>query len=282
MFKISEESAKAFTERFESEEVKAFIDATKAASDTGTFEVVATTENLDRYQEVIKLDGWDVAHYLKNPVILWGHDHSKLIGMATSVEIIDGKMIVKGKFAPTAEGQEKRKLYDMGFLRATSVGFIEKEREGNLITKSELLELSFVSVPANPYALRLSMEKGLSLDEMVTKGFMHIEKDAEPETDPEPEVVLEPEVETQMDTKQINTVVTALKDAIVALEALGKTAEVPEGDEAPVEEEDDVEEDDAVRIFDAHRKLLQDASTVIGDVLAEARQAVHSRRTSAK
>jgi uncharacterized protein len=275
MHKISEALAKTFAERFESEEVKQLIEATKAASDTGSFEVVATTENLDRYQEVIKLDGWDIEHYRRNPVILWGHDHSRLIGMATSVDIVDGKMIVKGKFAPTEEGQEKRKLYEMGFLRATSVGFIEKEREGNLITKSELLELSFVSVPANPYALRLSMEKGLSLDELVTKGLMHVEKEAEPE--PEPEVIPAPEVEEKKLTSiQINAVKSALKDAIVALEALSEPAAVPEGDDVP-EDVDDDEEEPEVRDFDQRRKLLQDAATVIGDVLAEARQALHSR-----
>jgi phage head maturation protease len=281
MFKISEESAKAFTERFESEEVKAFIDATKAATDTGTFEVIATTEHVDRYNEVIELGGWQLEHFRSNPVILWGHDHSKLIGMATSVDIIDGKMIVKGKFAPTEEGQEKRRLYELGFLRATSVGFIEKERTGSRITKSELLELSFVSVPANPFALSLATEKGLSLDEMVTKGFMHIEKDTEPETVPEPEVIPEPEAEKKLDIKEISTLAQTLKDAIVALEAIGKTADVPEGDEATQEEDSDVEEDDAVREFDRNRKALQDAATVIGDVLAEARQALHSRRTSA-
>jgi HK97 family phage prohead protease len=275
MHKFSTEIAAKFAEHFENDDVKALIEETKAAKDTGTFEVVATTENLDRYQEVIKLDGWDVEHYRRNPVILWGHDHGKLIGMATSVEIIDGKMIVKGKFAPTEEGQEKRKLYEMGFLRATSVGFIEKEREGNLITKAELLELSFVSVPANPYALRLSMEKGVSVNELVTKGIMFVEKDEEaPQEEPEtPQNEPESNETLQPDTKAVPAAIDALKAAIVALEAL--TKEQPEGDDEP----DDEPEDDAdAKEFAAMRKLLQDASTVIGEVLAEARQAIHTRR----
>lgn len=168
---------------FQSSEVRELLTTTKAASDaeTGTFEVVITTENLDRYKEVIKLDGWELEHYLANPVVLWGHDHSKPIGMATSVEIRDGKMIAKGKFAPTDFAQEIRRLYDFGIIRATSVGFIEKEREGNLITKAELLEFSFVSVPANPFALSLAMQKELSVDGLMIKGFMHVEKDAEEE-----------------------------------------------------------------------------------------------------
>jgi hypothetical protein len=92
------------------------------------------------------------------------------------------KMIAKGKFAPTAKAQEIRQLYDAGIIKATSVGFIEKEREGNLITKAELLEFSFVSVPANPYALALAMAKEFSVNELVTKGILFVEKAEEEET----------------------------------------------------------------------------------------------------
>ncbi len=65
--------------------------------------------------------------------------------MATSIERRDGKLIAKGKFAPHQFAQDIRKSYDAGIIRATSVGFIEKEREGNFITKAELIEFSFVS-----------------------------------------------------------------------------------------------------------------------------------------
>jgi hypothetical protein len=65
---------------------------------------------LDRYQEVIKLNGRDLVHYRNNPIVLWGHDHNQPIGIATSVEFTDGKMVAKGKFAPTAKAQEIRRL----------------------------------------------------------------------------------------------------------------------------------------------------------------------------
>lgn len=149
--KFTSDVEAAFKNWLGSEETKSAIDATRnaPAGEAGTFEVIITTENLDRYQEVISLNGWELEHYRNNPVVLWGHDHHQLpIGVATSVEIADGKMVAKGKFAPHPFAQTIRQLYDMGMMRATSVGFIEKEREGNLITKAELLEFSFVSVPA--------------------------------------------------------------------------------------------------------------------------------------
>ena len=93
----------------------------------GVFEVIITTEDTDRMGEVIQLDGWDLKNYMKNPVVLWGHDHYKMpIGICTSIERTATGLLARGKFAPGEEGQEVRQLYDLGIVRATSVGFIEK------------------------------------------------------------------------------------------------------------------------------------------------------------
>lgn len=277
MKRITTELAEEIRNWFESAEVREVLSATEKAqdADTGTFEVVITTENLDRYQEVISLAGWELEHYRNNPVVLWGHDHNHLIGIATSIEIVDGKMVAKGKFAPTEEGQEKRKLYEQGFLRATSVGFIEKEREGNLITKSELLEFSFVSVPANPYALSLALKEGRSIDELVTRGIMFVEKEAEPEPEltPEPEPQPEPTPEEkQYAQKAVASIIDQAKALVIALEAL--TTE-PEREEEPTAE---TPEGKQFREFSEKRKTLQDAATLIGEVLAEARQAMEAHK----
>lgn len=268
MKRITTELAEEIRKWFESAEVREVLSATEKAqdADTGTFEVVITTENLDRYQEVISLSGWELDHYRNNPVVLWGHDHNHLIGMATSIEIVDGKMVAKGKFAPTEEGQEKRKLYEQGFLRATSVGFIEKEREGNLITKSELLEFSFVSVPANPYALSLALKEGRSIDELVTRGIMFVEKDAEPEPEPTPEV-------KQYAQKAVATLIDQAKALVIALEALETE---PEREKEPTAGE--TEEEKQLREFSENRKTLQNVATIVGDVLAESRRAIEARK----
>lgn len=280
---ITQELAEGIKSWLDSAEVQASIKATSDASDTGSFEVVITTENLDRYNEVIKLDGWELEHYMKNPVVLWGHDHFTLpIGVASSVEIIDGKMIAKGKFAPHQHAQDIRNLYDLGVVRATSVGFIEKERQGNLITKAELIEFSFVSVPANPYALSTLVKAGVNINELVTKGFMTVEKDVEtevpakeapvePQDAPETVETPEPVAEKKFDTKALLTVKTALKDALAALEGLDET---PEGSEATVDApvEDETDEVKAFKQTQEQRRVVQEAATIIGDVLAEWRQ----------
>lgn len=122
----------------------------------GDFEVIATTDAVDRDGEIIKADGWELANYQQNPVILWAHDYKiPPVGAVTSIERMGNGLKVKGVFAKTDLGQELRKLYDDGMLRTVSVGFIPKERQGNTITRAELLEVSFVPVPANPQALTL-------------------------------------------------------------------------------------------------------------------------------
>ena len=293
MEKITNEIAEKVRGWLNSDEVKAAIEATEKAveSDTGTFEVVITTENIDRYQEVIQMGGWELEHYRANPVVLWGHDHFTLpIGVATDIRVENGQMIAKGKFAPHEFAQEIRALYDAGIVRATSVGFIEKEREGNVITKAELLEFSFVSVPANPYALSLAMEKELNINELVTKGIMTLkdisetEKDKEEDTAPEkteeePEPVEpteeSPEPELTDEQKALadftaRAVVRMLKDS-GALEAL--ETDEPERTEVATEE---TEDERRMREFNEARRSLQIVSTHISEVLADARKVIES------
>lgn len=139
----------------------------KEAKGEGTFEVIATTEGIDRDGESILVKGWVLDNFMKNPVLLWGHDYYSLpIGAVTSVTQEGDSLIAKGVFANNPRAQEIRQLYDDGILKAVSVGFIPLERQANVITKAELLELSFVPVPCNPSAL--STAKAAQLEKLVT------------------------------------------------------------------------------------------------------------------
>lgn len=145
----TEKAAKALREALEKAAPKK-----KAVSGDGEFEVVATTEGVDRDGEVIKVSGWDFTNFKKNPVLLWGHDYYSMpIGAVTEIKVEGTSVIAKGVFAKSERAQEVRSLYDDGFIKTVSVGFIPLEKNGPMITKAELLELSFVSVPSNPDAL---------------------------------------------------------------------------------------------------------------------------------
>jgi hypothetical protein len=114
--------------------------------------------------------------------------------------------VAKGRFAPADANpfaQQVRKLYDLKILRTTSVGFIVKETEGNRITKSELLEFSFVPVPANPYALSMRQVSEMAIDTamLCAKGIDLKVKEEAPEEIKEEEII-EPVIEKTIEQEE--------------------------------------------------------------------------------
>ncbi len=184
--KLTAEIKAQLTDALSKKEVREFVENTKAAQDGGSFEVIISTEDIDRQGESIDQNGWDLGFFKMNPVVLWAHDYWALpIGVCDDISIQDGKLVAKGRFAPEEANpfaQQVRRLHDLKIVRATSVGFIPKTQEGGRITAAELLEFSFVPVPANPLALSLSKAQELKLDlaMLATKGI-EIKEEAEPE-----------------------------------------------------------------------------------------------------
>lgn len=121
--------------------------------------VVGSTGTVDRQGESINPMGWQLGNYLKNPVLLYGHNYSSLpIGKATRVYVEDSQLKFDLEFADTDMGKEVFGLFNGGYLNAFSVGFIPKKWgvsgvDEFDIMEQELLELSAVPVPANPEAL---------------------------------------------------------------------------------------------------------------------------------
>lgn len=294
ILKITDEMLKKFEDSFEAQ--KDIISKTKAVEeDSGTFKVVISTEDVDRAGESIKADGWDLTNYKKNPVVLWGHSHFDLpIGMATSVKVEGKKLIAEGKFATHPMAQEVRKLYEMGVVKATSVGFIPKvlSENGEEILKAELLEFSFVSVPMNPNALSLLQASELSIDSLLKKGLIDFKtfeskSEEEPEEEEEPtepkeekeekeeeekddeDDVEEEEVEEEVDEEEKNVTqmdrIEKKLDEIIAFQESVKAG--PKGNKI-----------DDFKSYKEGREILQKASTIIGDVLAEARKGYESKR----
>ena len=172
--KLTTDFAKQLETAFAKPEVKELLANIKASTeDTGTFRVLITNEAVDRAGEMVKADGLDIAPYMNSPIVLWGHDYKGLpIGITTKLSREGSGWVAEGKFAAHAFAQEVRKLYDMGIQRAASIGFIPKEMEGNIITKSELLEWSFVAVPCNAEALSMLSIRGVDVNSFASKGLI--------------------------------------------------------------------------------------------------------------
>ena len=141
--------------------------------------LLASTEAVDRDGEVIMQSGWDLTHFLKNPVILWAHDYTSLpIGKALRVEKTSKGLEIDIKFASekaNPKAQQVKTLIDEGIQNAGSVGFIptkRNEQDESIIEEAQLLEFSLVPVPANPEALALAAAKGISKTMFTTRGVV--------------------------------------------------------------------------------------------------------------
>lgn len=144
-----------------------FIEASITKAADGSFIAVASTNSVDRHGEVVDNNGWELKAYKKNPVILWGHDHTEpAIGVSKKTWVEgEGKkaklMITPLLHDVTDKAKAIKQLVEMGVIKTLSVGFKPLESpDGVTFTKNELLEVSMVNVPANADAMMLAY-KGL-------------------------------------------------------------------------------------------------------------------------
>jgi len=130
-----------------------------------SFLAIGSTEDEDRDKDIIRIAGWQLSNFKKNPVLPWSHNYwEPPVGKALMVkkDVEKKQLIFKPQFD---KDDDKARLifnkYKNGFLNTFSVGFIGVEcclrEEGNYwggreFTKQELLEISPVTVPCNPNA----------------------------------------------------------------------------------------------------------------------------------
>lgn len=135
------------------------------------FEFVMSDASVDRVGDIIDQKGWELANFRRNPIALFGHNASFPIGKWRDVAVIDGRL--QGRLElldPVSERlRELHAAVAAGVLRAVSVGFRSDEFEpikeskvgGTRFMRSELIECSLVSVPANPNALAVVRALGI-------------------------------------------------------------------------------------------------------------------------
>jgi hypothetical protein len=156
-------------------------------------EFVISTEAIDSYDTIFKIDGWDFTRYQNNPIVAYGHrtwsDNPDMI-LGTSEVRIEGNQLIgvvrfeTAEVNPTADKVWKK--VQAGTLRMASVGAnpiewrmgvaADGENPGVLyFTRTELLEWSIVPLGSNPEALKRSAETLESIRSELTK-------ETEPET----------------------------------------------------------------------------------------------------
>lgn len=131
-----------------------------------TIKGIFSTGTEDRHGEIVDQKGWDLASFLRNPVVLFAHDHYQpAIGKVVSIGL-NMQDQLEGVIKFAVEEYEFAKtiflLYKNGYMRAFSAGFrnlqLDQRDDGVVIlVKNELFEISAVNVPANALALAKSI-----------------------------------------------------------------------------------------------------------------------------
>lgn len=148
-------------------ETHSFTLELKSLSDQGTFTGIASTASIDRQSDVVKSGAlyWDDSGIVP---MLYQHKHDEVIGVFKNLSYTDEGLRVNGEInLDVLKGREVYSLLKQGALKALSVGFVieEKTTDGpvRVITKGQLLEISLVTIPANPEAIVTSVKEADSL-----------------------------------------------------------------------------------------------------------------------
>ena len=146
----------------------------RASNDAAaSLDFVLSDETPDRMGDVIRIDGWQLDNFRKNPIALFGHRADFPIGTWSRLRVEDGALRGLLTLAPQGTSSridEIRRLVEANILRAVSVGFSPIESRprgadapgGILFEKQELVETSLVAIPANPNALVAAKSLGIS------------------------------------------------------------------------------------------------------------------------
>lgn len=132
--------------------------------------IIASTPAPDRDRDRVMPLGGDLSNYLKNPVVMFGHNYWEpwaLIGRAAEMQTDASGIRFRPELREPANESDPmhviRALWDQNLLRAASIGFMpiesrENELGGRDFLKWELLEISLVPVPANQEAIRMAVK----------------------------------------------------------------------------------------------------------------------------
>ena len=149
---------------------------------------VASTDIVDRCDDIVDQATWKLDNYNANPVVLVDHEYEAgcVVGRG-AVSVVDGVGLVLDvvKWSRKPEAVNVMNDVEDGILNAVSVGFApgrmvmrrdlpdgdprKSDGYGCVYYDCELLEVSIVAVPANPQALAVRAAKSAEIDALADK-----------------------------------------------------------------------------------------------------------------
>lgn len=228
--------------------------ATSTAPNGEKFHIAihASTETISRDAGIVPVGAWEsggLAEFMKNPVILAFHDHKQLpVARAVHVELNSAKMDQYWQFHDETDlSRQVHALYDKGFMRAASVGFIvhefqfvdelPKDDYEKLVTKygasamrdviwvakrAELLETSAVPVGSDPNALQFAAGMRSATAVGLDVSAIRLARGESPTDDPQQDEPMDPKDREALDNAaqkvtELSTKLTELSTTITTL-----------------------------------------------------------------
>ena len=152
-----------------------------------SYEFIGSKEIEDRDGDTILISGISLENLGKNLPSFFNHSSYHLIGHVSDAKKVKKELrvtIFVLKDATLPSGVKVIDAIDSGSLKAVSIGFMLKKWEpkdvddpwgGWIIKECELLEVSIVSIPANPEALLVKSHIAGMKDEDITKFFKSLD-----------------------------------------------------------------------------------------------------------
>ena len=146
---------------------------TKDAAGNIYIEGWANTVDKDRVGDVVLPSAFEntMKEYMENPVMLYQHDWDKVCGKIVAFKIVDDEnepvngLWVKAMISNAKDVDDVRIKVREGTLKTFSIGYNEldadydKETNTNIVKEVELLEISIVTIPCNPFAKFQAVEE---------------------------------------------------------------------------------------------------------------------------
>jgi HK97 family phage portal protein/HK97 family phage prohead protease len=146
--------------------------------------VIASTNEIARDGWVVEPAGLKTANFLRSAAICFNHDYEHPVATPTAAALIEGgdKLEITIQWPPqgtSPKSDEVRSLVKAKVIRAVSIGFMPLEMEpldpkepwgGQRVLSADLLEVSFVAVPADTGAVVTQRSPESSMSQRAGEG----------------------------------------------------------------------------------------------------------------
>jgi len=140
--------------------------ATLSTTSDRRIKCIVATESLARDGNIIVVSGIDLAGFKRSKTVLWNHDANQPVAQCVDIRCVGNTLQAEVEFPPVGTSPKADEVYSLvkaGTVNSVSVGWRplaqEAIRDGSgrqtgwKFTKSDLIEFSIVSAPADTGAL---------------------------------------------------------------------------------------------------------------------------------